>query len=74
MFYSFDFQSWCIKNNINIFQFRQTSKNIINFGNLIEEKYSEKTFLEYIANMESHLHKIQLNKELTLTMRMTVSP
>jgi hypothetical protein len=74
LFYSFDFQSWCIKNNINIFQFRQTSKNIINFGNLIEEKYSEKTFLEYIANMESHLHKIQLNKELTLTMRMTVSP
>ena len=72
LFDSNNFIQWCVNNNTNLFQFNQTSKNILNYGYLIKENYKKETFLRYIENVEIFLKKNPLHKELYMTMRMTV--
>ena len=72
LFDSNNFIQWCVNNNTNLFQFNQTSKNILNYGHLIKENYKKESFLNYVENIEKFLKKNPLPREFNMTMRMTI--
>ena len=72
LFDSNNFIQWCVNNNTNLFQFNQTSKNILNYGHLIKENYKKESFLNYVENIDKFLKKNPLPREFNMTMRMTI--
>lgn len=54
-----DFLSWCNTHNIEILNFKKTTKNLDEFCKFIEKKYKTKNMLEGIECTEKLLHSVK---------------
>ena len=54
-----DFVSWCNVNNIEILNFKKTTKNLDDFCKFIEKKYKTKNILEGVECTEKLLYRIK---------------
>jgi hypothetical protein len=52
MFNYTDFLGWCNNNNNNLFDFKKTNKNLLQFCKFIELKYDDPTLLRHIDKFE----------------------
>lgn len=73
------FLQWCDTNNISLFQFKKTDKNLDEFCNYIEKNYKTNTILNGIDCTKNLLEKMKLSKNKNKTntylmqnMRMTI--
>lgn len=65
-----EFESWNLKNNVTLLQFKDTKKNIQYYIKLIESLYKSPAFLHYIKSVENYLHN-NTNVDLIYSMRMS---
>lgn len=73
------FLGWCNTNNIEILNFKKTTKNLENFCKFIEKNYKTKNMLDSIESNESLLYRVKKSRinedELTYiikNLRMTI--
>jgi hypothetical protein len=52
MFNYNDVLLWCNNNNNNLYDFKKTNKNLLQFCNFIERKYKDPTLLEHVDKFE----------------------
>jgi hypothetical protein len=74
-----DFLSWCDRNNNNLYDFKKTNKNLLEFCKFIKNKYNDEIFLQNINKMntifEKYKNKNKKNKKINYLMnnlRMTI--
>lgn len=74
-----DFILWCNINNIEILDFKKTSKNLDEFCKFIEKKYKTKNILEGVECTEKLLYRVKKSKKkqkdmiyLLQNLRMTI--
>lgn len=70
IFHMNEFESWSLKNNVTLLQFKDTKKNIQHYIKLIESLYKTPAFLDYIKSVENYLHN-NTNVDLIYSMRMS---
>ena len=63
----YKFMMWCHKNNLSLFKYHKTQKNIYNFKDLIESLYKDSSL-----NESSECPDFKSNKLLIQTTRMSV--
>ena len=76
-----DFLSWCDRNNNNLYDFKKTNKNLLEFCKFIKNKYNDEIFLQNINKMNTifekykNKNKNKKNKKINYLMnnlRMTI--
>ena len=84
MFNYVDFLFWCEDNNNNLYDFKKTNKNLLNFCEFIKNKYDEPKYLENLQEIfeninenesEKNKNKNKKNKKINYLMnnlRMTI--